>query len=170
MAVVDAAIAKGHVDPQNLFVTGGSGGGLLTAWIVGKTDRFRAAAAQKPVINWASFVLTADMTPMFARYWFGNLPWQDPQGYWARSPLSLAGNVKTPTLVVVGSVDHRTPVSESEQFYEALKLRGIPTMLVKVPGANHGGLAARPSQSAAKTAAILAWFERYRTNKGNAAN
>jgi dipeptidyl aminopeptidase/acylaminoacyl peptidase len=84
--------------------------------------------------------------------------------------LSLAGNVKTPTLVVVGSVDHRTPVSESEQFYEALKLRGIPTMLVKVPGANHGGLAARPSQSAAKTAAILAWFERYRTNKGNAAN
>lgn len=170
MAVVDAAIAKGHVDPQNLFVTGGSGGGLLTAWIVGKTDRFRAAAAQKPVINWASFVLTADMTPMFARYWFGNLPWQDPQGYWARSPLSLAGNVKTPTLVVVGSVDHRTPVSESEQFYEALKLHGIPTMLVKVPGANHGGLAARPSQSAAKTAAILAWFERYRTNKGNAAN
>lgn len=164
MAVVDAAIAKGHVDPQNLFVTGGSGGGLLTAWIVGKNDRFRAAAAQKPVINWASFVLTSDMTPMFARYWFGNLPWQDPQGYWARSPLSLAGNVKTPTLVVVGSADHRTPVSESEQFYEALKLRGIPTMLVKVPDANHGGLAARPSQSAAKTAAILAWFERYRTN------
>jgi len=164
MAVVDAAIAKGSVDAQNLFVTGGSGGGVLTAWIVGKTDRFRAAAAQKPVINWASFVLTSDMTPMFARYWFGNFPWEDPSGYWARSPLSLVGNVKTPTLVVVGADDHRTPVSESEQYYEALQLRGIPTALVKVPGANHGGLAARPSQSAAKAAAILAWFGRYRSD------
>lgn len=165
MSTVDAAIAKGFVDPQNMFVTGGSGGGVLTTWIVGKTDRFRAAAAQKPVINWSSFVLTADGAPTFARYWFGNFPWQDPSGYWARSPLSLVGNVKTPTLVVVGSLDYRTPVSESEQYYEALQLRGIPTALVKVPGANHGGLAARPSQSAAKTAAILAWFQRYRTTQ-----
>jgi dipeptidyl aminopeptidase/acylaminoacyl peptidase len=163
MSVVDAAIAKGYVDKDNLFVTGGSGGGLLTAWIVGKTDRFRAAAAQKPVIDWASFVLTSDMTPYFSRYWFGKFPWQDPAGYWARSPLSLVGNVKTPTLLVVGSNDYRTPDSEAEQFYEALQLRSIPSALVKVPGANHGGLADRPSQSAAKTAAILAWFQRYRT-------
>lgn len=161
MSVVDAALARGFVDPERLFVTGGSGGGVLTAWIVGKTDRFRAAVTQKPVINWSSFVLTADMTPYFARYWFGKYPWEDPQGYWARSPLSLVGNVKTPTLVVVGSADYRTPVSESEQYYEALQLRGVPTALVKVPGANHGGLAARPSQSAAKAAAILAWFARY---------
>ncbi|MBO9664038.1 S9 family peptidase [Dokdonella sp.] len=163
MSAVDAAIAKGFVDKDNLFVTGGSGGGVLTAWIVGKTDRFRAAVTQKPVINWSSFVLTADMTPFFARYWFGKLPWEDPQGYWARSPLSLVGNVKTPTMVVVGAEDYRTPNSESEQYYEALQLRGVPTMLVKVPGANHGGLAERPSQSAAKASAILAWFERYRT-------
>ncbi len=162
MSAVDAAIAKGFVDKDNLFVTGGSGGGVLTAWIVGKTDRFRAAVTQKPVINWSSFVLTADMTPFFARYWFGKLPWEDPQGYWARSPLSLVGNVKTPTMVVVGAEDYRTPNSESEQYYEALQLRGVPTMLVKVPGANHGGLADRPSQSAAKASAILAWFERYR--------
>jgi dipeptidyl aminopeptidase/acylaminoacyl peptidase len=165
MSAVDAAIAKGFVDPENLFVTGGSGGGVLTAWIVGKTDRFRAAAAQKPVIDWASFVLTSDMTPYFSRYWFGKFPWQDPAGYWARSPLSLVGNVKTPTLVVVGSNDYRTPDSEAEQYYEALQLRSIPTALVKVPGANHGGLAERPSQSAAKTAAILAWFQRYRTTQ-----
>ena len=163
MSAVDAAIAKGFVDKDNLFVTGGSGGGVLTAWIVGKTGRFRAAAAQKPVIDWASFVLTSDMTPYFSRYWFGKYPWQDPAGYWARSPLSLVGDVGTPTLVVVGSNDYRTPDSEAEQYYEALQLRGIPTALVKVPGANHGGLAARPSQSAAKTAAILAWFDRYRT-------
>lgn len=163
MSAVDAAIAKGFVDPGNLFVTGGSGGGVLTAWIVGKNDRFRAAAAQKPVIDWASFVLTSDMTPYFSRYWFGKFPWEDPTGYWARSPLSLVGNVRTPTLVVVGSNDFRTPDSESEQYYAALQLRGVPTALVKVPGANHEGLAARPSQSAAKAAAILAWFQRYRT-------
>ncbi|HET6545361.1 MAG TPA: S9 family peptidase [Rhodanobacteraceae bacterium] len=162
MSAVDAAIAKGFIDSGNLFVTGGSGGGVLTAWIVGKTDRFRAAASQKPVIDWASFVLTSDMTPYFSRYWFGKYPWQDPEAYWARSPLSLVGHVKTPTLVVVGSKDYRTPDSEAEQYYTALQLLGVPTALVKVPGANHGGLAARPSQSAAKTAAILAWFARYR--------
>ena len=162
ISAVDAAIAKGFVDPDNLFVTGGSGGGVLTAWIVGKTDRFRAAATQKPVINWSSQVLTTDGYTGMAKYWFGKMPWEDPQAYWSRSPLSLVGNVKTPTLVVVGAEDYRTPVSESEQYYQALQLRGVPTALVKVPGASHGGIAARPSQSAAKAGAILAWFDRYR--------
>ncbi len=163
MASVDAAVAAGIADPDNLFVTGGSGGGVLTAWIVGKTGRFKAAATQKPVIDWSSFVLTADNPAFFAPYWFGKAPWEDPTGYWNRSPLSLVGNVTTPTLVVVGSEDYRTPVSESEQYYTALKLRGVPTMLIKVPGASHGGLTARPSQSAAKASAILEWFGRYRT-------
>ncbi|HEY6925238.1 MAG TPA: S9 family peptidase, partial [Steroidobacteraceae bacterium] len=163
MSAVDAAVATGYVDRDQLFVTGGSGGGVLTAWIVGKTQRFRAAATQKPVINWASFTLTTDIATMVPKYWFGKLPWEDPQGYWMHSPLSLVGNVSTPTLVVVGDQDFRTPVSDSEQYYEALKLRGIPTALVKVPGASHGGLAARPSQSAAKASAILAWYQRYRT-------
>jgi dipeptidyl aminopeptidase/acylaminoacyl peptidase len=163
MSVVDAAIATGHVDPNNLFVTGGSGGGVLTAWIVGKTDRFRAAATQKPVIDWASFVLTSDGAAYYSPYWFAKKPWEDPVGYWQRSPLSLVGNVKTPTIVVVGSEDYRTPDSEAEQYYEALQLRGIPTRLVKVPGASHGGLADRPSQSAAKASTILAWFDKYRT-------
>ncbi|HVQ08244.1 MAG TPA: S9 family peptidase [Allosphingosinicella sp.] len=162
MSAVDAAVAQGFADPDRLFVTGGSGGGVLTAWIVGKTNRFRAAATQKPVIDWASFVLTADGPALFSRYWFGRYPWEDPQGYWNRSPLSLVGNVQTPTLVVVGSEDYRTPVSESEQYYTALQLRGVPTALVKVPGASHGGIAARPSQSGAKAGAILAWFERWR--------
>jgi len=162
MSAVDAAVATGQIDADNLFVTGGSGGGVLTAWIIGKTDRFKAAATQKPVIDWASFALTADNPGYFTRYWFGKKPWEDPQLYWSRSPLSLVGNVKTPTLVVVGSEDYRTPVSEAEQYYSALQLQGVPTMLVKVPGASHGGLAARPSQSAAKAAAIAAWFDRYR--------
>ena len=162
MSVVDAAVAKGFVDPEHLYVTGGSGGGLLTAWIVGKTDRFRAAATQKPVINWSSEVLTTDGYNGMAPYWFGKMPWEDPQGYWARSPLSLVGNVKTPTLVVVGDQDDRTPPSEADQYFAALQLRRVPTALVRVAGASHGGIAARPSQSAAKAQAILAWFERYK--------
>ena len=168
MSAVDAAIATGHVDPNNLFVTGGSGGGVLTAWIVGKTDRFRAAATQKPVIELASFALTTDFAAGFSPYWRKERPWEDPQSYWKYSPLSLVGNVKTPTLVVVGSEDYRTPVSQAEQYYMALQTRGVPTALVKVPGASHGGIAARPSQAAAKASAILAWFDRYRTDKGGA--
>jgi dipeptidyl aminopeptidase/acylaminoacyl peptidase len=165
MSAVDAAIATGHVDPNNLFVTGGSGGGVLTAWIVGKTNRFRAAATQKPVIELASFALTTDFAAGFSPYWRKERPWEDPQGYWKYSPLSLVGNVKTPTLVVVGSDDYRTPVGQAEQYYTALQMRGIPTALVKVPGAAHGTIASRPSQAAAKASAILAWFEKYRTDK-----
>ena len=162
MAAVDAAVASGMADPNNLFVTGGSGGGILTAWIIGKTNRFKAAAAQKPVINWTSMALTADGPNFFGPYWLGALPWENYQSYWARSPLSQLAKVKTPTLVVVGSEDYRTPVSEAEQLYTALKLVHVPTMLVKVPDASHGGIAARPSQAAAKASAIIAWFDKYR--------
>ena len=161
MAAVDAAVAQGFADPNKMFVTGGSGGGVLTTWIVGKTDRFKAAAAQKPVINWASEALTMDMTLFTSRYWFDKLPWEDPQGYWSRSPLSLVGDIHTPTLVVVGSEDYRTPVSEAEQLYAALQIEGVPTALVKVPGVGHGAIASRPSQSAAKAAAIMAWFRKW---------
>jgi dipeptidyl aminopeptidase/acylaminoacyl peptidase len=163
MSAVDTAIAKGSVDPDQLFVTGGSGGGLLTAWVVGKTHRFRAAVSQKPVINWTSEVLTTDGYAFMARHWFGKMPWEDPQDYWRRSPLSLVGDVVTPTAVMGGVEDHRTPPSEAEQYFAALKLRGVPTVLIRVPGASHGALAERPSQEAAEAAAILAWFGRYRT-------
>jgi len=160
MSAVDAVIDEGYVDPDQLYVTGGSGGGVLSAWIVGKTDRFRAAVVAKPVINWASFVLVADMAPYFARYWFPAMPWEDPEHYWERSPLSLVGNVTTPTMLLTGEADLRTPISESEQYYQALKLRGVDTALVRMPGAFHS-IAKRPSQLAAKAAAVLAWFERY---------
>jgi dipeptidyl aminopeptidase/acylaminoacyl peptidase len=160
MSVVDAAITEGSVDPDRLFVTGGSGGGVLTAWIVGKTHRFKAAVAQKPVINWSSEVLTNDLYPWMARYWFGKMPWEDPQGYWERSPLSLVANVDTPTMVIVGDKDVRTPDEESEQFYDALRLRGVATILIRTPGAFHD-MALRPSHAAAKANAILAWFAAY---------
>jgi acylaminoacyl-peptidase len=160
MSAVDAAIASGGIDDGRLFVTGGSGGGVLTAWTVGRTGRFRAAAVQKPVINWASFVLTADLTNVFYKYWFKAPPWEQPEEYWRRSPLSLVGNVSTPTMVVTGEQDFRTPISESEQYYQALRLRGVDTLLVRVPGASHS-LDARPSQLISRIAHILAWFAKH---------
>ncbi|NJC05283.1 dipeptidyl aminopeptidase/acylaminoacyl peptidase [Sphingomonas kaistensis] len=163
MSAVDAAVAAGYADPANLFVTGGSYGGYAAAAIIGKTDRFRAAALQKPVINWVSKILNTDIIAAQYEYTYGKQPWDNPEILWRNSPLSLVGNVKTPTLVVVGERDYRTPISESEQYYGALQLRGIPSGLMVVPGANHGGLTARPSQSAAKASAIIAWFDRYRT-------
>ncbi len=166
MSVVDDAIARGVTDPDNLFVTGGSGGGLLTAWVVGKTGRFKAAVSQKPVINWASEGLTTDGYNGMLKYWFGAQPWENPELLWSHSPLSLAGHVTTPTLLMVGEEDHRTPGSEAEQFYAALQLRGVPTGLIRVPGASHHSLAERPSQLAAENAAILAWFARYRSESG----
>lgn len=160
MSGVDAVIARGYVDEKRLYVTGGSGGGVLTAWIVGRSDRFRAAVSCKPVINWYSFVLTADMTSFFYRYWFPGFPWDNEAHYMSRSPLSLAGHVTTPTMVLTGEEDYRTPISESEQFYQALKLRRVPTALVRLPGASHE-IGARPSETLAKVSHILAWFERY---------
>lgn len=160
MSGVDAVLAKGYVDPERLYVTGGSGGGVLSAWIVGHTDRFRAAAVQKPVIDWASFVLTADLSSFFVKYWFPGPPWEHPEHYRQRSPLSYVGNVTTPTLVITGEQDYRTPMSESEQFYQALKLREVDAALVRIPEASHG-IARRPSHLIAKVAHVLGWFGRY---------
>ena len=161
MTGVDAVIERGYIDEDQLFVTGGSGGGVLTAWIVGKTDRFAAAVSAKPVINWISTVLTTDIAAFMPEYWFDSPPWEDVDAYWSRSPLSLVGNVTTPTALLTGEQDHRTPIPESEQYYQALKLRQIDTALIRVPGASHG-IAGRPSHLIAKVDNILAWFERYR--------
>ena len=158
MSGVDAVIGRGYIDGERLFVTGGSGGGVLTAWIVGHTDRFRAAVVVKPVINWTSFVLTADMTNYFYRYWFDGFPWDDVQRYWKRSPLAYVGNVHTPTMLMTGEADYRTPSSEAEQFYQALKLRRIDTVLVRVPNASHD-ISARPSLLIDKVAYVLAWLK-----------
>ncbi len=160
MSGVDAVLSRGFVDPERLYVTGGSGGGVLTAWIVGKTDRFAAAVVAKPVIHWTSFALTADAYAFFYKYWFPGFPWDHQEHYWSRSPLSLVGNVSTPTALLTGEQDWRTPISESEQYYQALKLRRIDTALIRIPGASHG-IARRPSQLIAKVLNILAWFERY---------
>lgn len=162
MDVVDAVIAKGYVDTDNLFITGGSGGGVLTAWSIGKTDRFAAAVVAKPVINWVSFALTADAYPYFSQYWMADMPWNIADKLWKRSPLSLVGNVKTPTMLLTGEADYRTPISESEQYYQALKLQNVDAAMVRIPGASHG-IASRPSRLIQKVGNIIAWFERYKT-------
>ena len=112
------------------------------------------------MINWTSFALTADFYSFFHRYWFPGLPWEEVEHYWERSPLSLVGDVETPTMLLTGEEDYRTPISESEQFYQAMKLRGVPTALVRIPGASHG-IVARPSNLIAKVVHILGWFDRY---------
>ncbi len=161
MSVVDAVIDQGHVDKENLFVTGGSGGGVLTAWIVGHTQRFRAAVVAKPVINWYSFVLTADNPGFFYKYWFPGLPWEHLEHYMKRSPISYAGEVKTPTLLLTGEVDYRTPIEESEQFYTALKLAGVEAAMVRFPQASHG-IANRPSYLMSKAMYVLGWFDKHK--------
>jgi acylaminoacyl-peptidase len=163
MSGVDAVLERGYIDEENMFVTGGSGGGVLTSWIVGKTSRFKAAVAAKPVINWYSWALTADSYNFFYKYWFPGLPWDEPENYMKRSPLTYVGNVTTPTMLLTGEVDYRTPISESEQFYQALKLRKVDAALVRIPGASHG-IASRPSNLIAKVAHILKWFAKYQTS------
>ncbi|MEO0982096.1 MAG: S9 family peptidase [Pseudomonadota bacterium] len=160
MSVVDALEAMNYVDPNRLFVTGGSGGGILTAWIVGQTDRFAAAASIKPVINWMTMALSADIAQIVRRHWIREDPWENPDAYLARSPISLIGNVTTPTLVMVGEEDWRTPAWEAEQFYTALKLRQVDTALIRIPGASHS-IASRPSRLIAKTDNIMGWFANY---------
>ena len=157
---VDAVLAKGYVDSSRLFVTGGSGGGVLTSWMIGRTDRFRAAAILYPVINWTSFVLTSDIGNWTARYWFPGLPWDEGENYENRSLLSVVKNVKTPSLVMVGEEDYRTPVSEAEQYYQALKLLGVDAALITVPGEPHG-IRRRPSHWMTKIENIVAWFDRW---------
>jgi len=166
MAVVDGVIAQGYVDKEQLFVTGGSGGGVLTAWIVGKTNRFRAAVVAKPVINWLSFALTADAYTYYTQYWMPGMPWEQVEHLWKHSPLSLVGNVKTPTMLITGEVDYRTPMSETEQFYQALRLLKVDSAMVRIPKAHHG-IAAKPSNLIQKVGNIIAWFDKYRLEQKN---
>ena len=115
----------------------------------------------KPVINWYSFVLTADNPAFFYRYWFPGLPWDHLEHYMKRSPITYAGNVKTPTMLLTGEVDYRTPIEESEQFYTALKLAGVDAAMVRFPEASHG-IARKPSYLMSKVLYVLGWFEKHK--------
>lgn len=157
MAGVDAAIAKGFIDENNLFVCGGSGGGVLTAWIVGHTHRFTAAVSMRPVINWHSFVGTTDGASWYRQ--FKKYPWEDPMEFAVRSPLHYVDNVTTPTMVMTGEADLRTPISQSEEYYRALKMLKKDTLLVRMPNEYHGWR--RPSHRLLQQLYLTAWFEKY---------
>ena len=158
---VDKMIELGYIDMENLFVTGGSAGGIMTAWIIGKTDRFKASAVIKPVMNWISKTLVADNYYGYAHSRYEGQPWENFNHYWSFSPISLVGNIETPTMVMVGLNDLRTPPSESKQLYHALKLRKIETVYVEIPGAYHN-ISNKPSQLITKIDHILYWFNKYR--------
>ena len=160
---VDEMIKTGYIDENNLFVTGGSAGGIMTAWIIGKNNRFKASAVIKPVMNWISKTLVADNYFGYAHSRYEGQPWENFNHYWSFSPISLVGNVETPTMVMVGLDDLRTPPSEAKQLYHALKLRKVETVYVEIPGASHN-ISNRPSQLITKIDHILYWFNKYLNN------
>lgn len=159
MAGVDALIGKGFVDTRNMFVTGCSGGGVLTAWTVGKTDRFAAASANCPVTDWVSFVGTTDSASWY--YNFEKLPWEDPSEHLRRSPLTYVANVKTPTMLMTGVQDLRTPMPQTEQFYSALKLLKVPTAMVRFNNEWHG-TSSTPSNFVRTQLYLRYWFDRHK--------
>ena len=158
MSGVDEVVRRGFIDEENLFVTGGSGGGVLTCWVIGRTDRFAAAVSQYPVINWYSFLLTCDISAYVHKRWFKGYPWDELEDYMKRSPISLVGNVSTPCLLITGEVDWRTPISETEQYYQALRLQKKEAKMVRIPDEAHG-VRGRPSHYIAKILHIQEWFE-----------
>jgi dipeptidyl aminopeptidase/acylaminoacyl peptidase len=165
MAGVDTVIGRGYIDQKNMFVYGCSGGGVLTSWTVGHTTRFAAAAALCPVIDWISFVGETD-----GASWYGNFEkpfWEDPSEYLRRSPIMYVGNVKTPTMLMTGVLDLRTPIPQIEEFYRALKMRGVPTAMIRMNNEYHG-TSSTPSNFLRTQLYLHSWFDKYGT-KGSAA-
>lgn len=158
MAGVDTVVGRGYIDARRMFVYGCSGGGVLTAWTVGHTDRFAAASSNCPVTNWMSFVGVTDSPS-----WYRNFEkpfWEDPSEYLRRSPIMYVGNVKTPTMLMTGELDRRTPMPQTEEYYEALRLRGVPTAMVRFNNEWHG-TSSTPSNFLRTQAYLRAWFDRY---------
>lgn len=158
MAGVDSVIGRGYIDTRRLYVFGCSGGGVLTSWIVGHTTRFAAASANCPVTNWLSFVGTTDGPSWYQN--FENLPWEDPSEHLRRSPLMYVGNVKTPTMLMTGVNDLRTPMGQTEEYYEALKILKVPTAMVRFNNEWHG-TSSTPSNFLRTQAFLRSWFDRY---------
>ena len=158
MAGVDSVVNRGYIDAKKMYVFGCSGGGVLTAWTVGHTDRFAAASSNCPVIDWISFVGTTD-----GPGWYRNFEkpfWEDPSEYLKRSPIMYVGNVKTPTMLMTGVLDLRTPMPQTEEFYEALKYRKIPTAMLRFNEEWHG-TSSKPSNFLRTQLYMRSWFQRY---------
>ena len=159
MAGVDLVIDRGYIDEQNMFVYGCSGGGVLTSWVVGHTDRFAAASANCPVTNWLSFVGTTDGASWYRN--FEHFPWDDPSEHLRRSPLMYVGNVKTPTMLMTGEGDLRTPMPQTEEYYQALRVLKVPTAMIRFRNEWHG-TSSTPSNFLRTQIYLREWFEKHR--------
>ena len=155
---VDLVLERGYVDDENLFVYGCSGGGVLTSWVVGHTNRFAAASANCPVINWLSFVGTTDGIGWYRN--FESLPWDDPSEHLRRSPLMYVGNVTTPTMLMTGVNDLRTPMPQTEEYYSALKVMGVETAMIRFNNEWHG-TSRTPSNFLRTQLFLREWFKKH---------
>jgi dipeptidyl aminopeptidase/acylaminoacyl peptidase len=159
MAGVDAVISKGFVDTSRMYVSGCSGGGVLSSWVIGHTDRFAAAAVRCPVIDWLSMAGHTDI-PLFTYSFFKKPFWDDPSDWLSHSSIMYAGKVTTPTLLMTGVLDRRTPMPQTEEYYAALKMRGVPVTLLQFEGEYHG-TASKPSNFIRTQLYMMSWFKRY---------
>ena len=160
IGAVDAVVAQGYVDEDQMYVGGCSGGGKLSSWVIAHTNRFAAAAVRCPVSNWLSFAGTADI-PLFGNSFFKKPFWEDPEKWLHHSSLMHIGKVETPTVVMTGVLDERTPMSQSEEYYAALKMRGIPSRLVRFNSEYHG-TASRPSNAIRTVLYMLDWYGQHK--------
>jgi dipeptidyl aminopeptidase/acylaminoacyl peptidase len=163
MAAVDATVAKGYIDTDRMYVGGCSGGGVLSSWVIGHTDRFAAAAVRCPVIDWMSFAGHTDI-PLFTYAWFEKPFWEDPKPWLDHSSLMYVGNVKTPTLLMTGELDMRTPMPQTEEYYAALKMRGVPAALLRFEGEYHG-TGSKPTNWMRTQLYMMSWYNQW-TKKG----
>src|SRR5438270_4098366 len=162
MIGVDETLKRGYVDAKKLGVTGGSGGGVLTNWIVGHTDRFAAAVAQRDIANWADWWYTADFT-LFQPSWFKAPPFLDPEDYKQRSPITYIQNVKTPLMLVLGEADYRTPPGAGgEEMFRALKFLKRPVIMVRFPGESHElSRSGQPWHRVERLQHLVGWFDKW---------
>ncbi len=166
MAGVDEVVKRGYVDTKKMGVTGGSGGGVLTNWTVGHTTRFAAAVSQRSIADWAGFWFTADFW-LYSPTWFRAAPWEDPEDFTKRSPLTYVKNVTTPMMFIEGEADYRTPPADGgEMMFRALKYRKIPTAMVRFPNESHElSRSGAPWHRIERLQHILNWFDKYLQDK-----
>ena len=162
MIGVDETIKRGFIDEKKLGVTGGSGGGLLTNWVVGHTDRFAAAVSQRDIASWTDWWYTADFT-LFQPRWFKAPPFEDPEDFQKRSPITYIKEIKTPMMFILGETDSRTPPGAGgEQMFRALKFRKIPTVMIKFPNETHElSRAGQPWHRIERLQHLVGWFDRW---------
>ncbi len=162
MAGVDEVLKKGYVDAARLGVTGGSGGGLLTDWVVTQTTRFKAAVSQRDISDWANFWYTADFT-LFTPTWFHKAPFEEPPEFTKRSPITYAENIQTPMLFILGDEDYRTPPGAGgEELFRALKYLKRTAAMARFPGENHElSRSGRPWHRIERLEQIVGWFDKY---------